>query len=96
MHRQDTAGIFKDIDNKGCRYDLIPPSATRKLADGMGLPEAQRIWLPDAGHYSALTFLPDILVQLRDFFKDETVLPVSAIPEKKNRVAPFHPVCTTL
>jgi dienelactone hydrolase len=47
--------------------EVIPPTATRKLATALGM--ADRVdWLAGLGHYTAMTRLPEVVRQTVDFF----------------------------
>ncbi len=63
--------------------EVIPPAVSRKLAEAMELPAEQLVWLPEVGHYTAISQLPDMLDRIAAYFTDATVRPpVAAQPQE--------------
>jgi len=51
----------------GDRDKVVPPSATKKLAEALGISD-RVFWLEGLGHYTSMTRLPEIMRRTVDFF----------------------------
>jgi dienelactone hydrolase len=64
--------------------EVIPPAATRKLAEALGIAD-RVVWLEGLGHYTTLARLPEVVRWTVDFFAQD--LPAGTVPPTPRAVA---------